>query len=209
MLPELFIVAAIAYLLGSFPAGYIAGRIAGVDIRTVGSGNVGATNVTRFLGKRFGYPVFLLDFAKGFIAVLFAGMIGKAYQSDPAFIDLCAATAAVCAVLGHSYPVWLQFEGGKGVATSLGALFAINSVAAVMACAVWIIVFKTTRYVSLASLAAAVALPIAIAIVYFLNQVQTPILLYFALALAAIVIWRHRSNISRLLNGTEPRFARK
>jgi glycerol-3-phosphate acyltransferase PlsY len=209
VLAEIVYVAVIAYLLGSFPAGYIAGRMVGVDIRTVGSRNVGATNVIRVLGKRLGYPVFLVDFAKGFISVWVAVIIAKAASSNIAIVDLCAAIAAVSAVVGHSYPIWLRFDGGKGVATSLGALFAMNWIAAIAVCLVWMIVFQTTRYVSIASLAAVVSLPIAMATMFFLNQLQTPILFYFALALCTIVIWRHRSNISRLLNGTEPRYNRR
>jgi glycerol-3-phosphate acyltransferase PlsY len=202
-------VAFLAYLLGSIPAGYIAGRIAGVDVRKVGSGNIGATNVTRVLGKRFGYPVFIVDFAKGLAAVPVGMMITKAAQSTPQFVDLCGAVAAIFSVIGHSYPIWLGFKGGKGVATSLGSLFGLNWVAAAVACVVWISMFQLTRYVSLASIAAALALPVTIATMLFLKQLQTPILLYFALCLAAIIVLRHRSNLSRLLKGTEPRFARK
>ena len=203
------IVAFLAYLLGSIPAGYIAGRIAGVDVRKVGSGNIGATNVIRVLGKRFGYPVFIMDFAKGLAAVVVGVIIAKAAQSTPQFVDLCGAIAAVSSVIGHSYPIWLGFKGGKGVATSLGSLFGLNWIAAAVACVVWISVFQLTRYVSLSSIAAALALPITIATMLFLKQLQTPILLYFAVLLAAIIVLRHRSNLSRLLKGTEPRFARK
>jgi glycerol-3-phosphate acyltransferase PlsY len=203
------IVALLAYLLGSIPAGYIAGRIAGVDVRKVGSGNIGATNVTRVLGKRFGYPVFIVDFAKGLAAVTLGVMIAKAAQSTPQFVDLCGAIAAISSVIGHSYPIWLGFKGGKGVATSLGSLFGLNWVAAAVACVVWISVFQLTRYVSLSSIAAALALPVTIATMVFLKQLQTPILLYFGVLLAAIIVLRHRSNLSRLLKGTEPRFARK
>lgn len=202
-------VALIAYLLGSIPAGYIAGRIAGVDVRKVGSGNVGATNVTRVLGKRFGYPVFVVDFAKGLAAVVVGMMIAKTAESTPKFIDLCGAVAATFSVIGHSYPIWLGFKGGKGVATSLGSLFGLHWISAAVACVVWILAFQLTRYVSLASIAAALALPVTIATMLFLKQLQTPILLYFALCLAAIIVLRHRSNLSRLLKGTEPRFARK
>lgn len=202
-------VAFLAYLLGSIPAGYIAGRIAGLDVRKVGSGNIGATNVTRVLGKRFGYPVFIVDFAKGLAAVAVGMMIAKAAQSTPQFVDLCGAIAAIFSVIGHSYPIWLGFKGGKGVATSLGSLFGLNWVAAAVACVVWISMFQLTRYVSLSSIAAALALPVTIATMLFLKQLQTPILLYFALCLAAIIVLRHRSNLSRLLKGTEPRFARK
>jgi acyl phosphate:glycerol-3-phosphate acyltransferase len=118
----LIIVALIGYLLGSLPAGYLLGRIGGVDIRRLGSGNIGATNVLRVLGKRFGYPVFLIDFAKGFVAVLVAVLLATRSRGRPNFIELCAATAGVCAVVGHSFPMWLGFKGGKGVATSIGVL---------------------------------------------------------------------------------------
>jgi glycerol-3-phosphate acyltransferase PlsY len=202
-------VALLAYLLGSIPTGYIAGRIGGVDVRKVGSGNIGATNVTRILGKRFGYPVFVVDFGKGLAAVTVGMMIAKTAQSTPKFVDLCGAVAAVFSVMGHSFPIWLGFKGGKGVATSLGSLFGLNWVAATVTCVVWIVAFQVTRYVSLSSIVAAIALPVTVATMVFLRQLQTPILLYFALCLAAIIVLRHRSNLSRLLKGTEPRFARK
>ncbi|PYK01465.1 MAG: acyl-phosphate glycerol 3-phosphate acyltransferase [Verrucomicrobia bacterium] len=202
-------VALLAYLLGSLPTGYIAGRLVGVDIRKVGSGNVGATNVTRALGKRFGYPVFLVDFAKGLAAVMLAVIMAKAAQSSAQFVDLCAAIGAICSLMGHSYSIWLGFRGGKGVATLMGALFGINWITALIVCVVWIVVFEATRYVSLASIAAAVALPIALAIMLFLKELPTPIPLYFSFCLGAIVVVRHRSNLSRLVKGTEPRFVRK
>ena len=203
------IVAFLAYLLGSIPTGYVAGRIAGVDVRKVGSGNIGATNVTRVLGKRFGYPVFVVDFAKGLAAVIVGMMIANSAQSIPKFVDLCGAIAAIFSVIGHSYPIWLGFKGGKGVATSLGGLFGLNWFAATVACVVWIVAFQVTRYVSLSSIAAAIALPVTVATMLYLKQLQTPILLYFVLLLAAIIVVRHRSNLSRLLKGTEPRFVRK
>ena len=203
------IVAVIAYFLGSIPIGYLAGRIGGLDVRQVGSGNIGATNVTRVLGKRFGYPVFVVDFAKGFAAVIVGIMIAKVTQSSPQFVDLCAAAGAIFSVIGHSYSIWLGFKGGKGVATSLGGLFGLNWIAAAVMCVVWIVMFQLTRYVSLSSIVAALSLPVTIATMLFFNQLQTPILFYFALCLAAIVLLRHRSNFSRLLKGTEPRFARK
>lgn len=202
-------VASLAYLLGSLPTGYIAGRLVGVDIRKVGSGNVGATNVTRVLGKRFGYPVFVVDFAKGLAAVVLAVIMARASQSSAQFVDLCAAIGAVCSVIGHSYSIWLGFRGGKGVATLMGALFGINWITALIVCAVWIVVFQVTRYVSVASIAAAVALPITAAIMLFLKELATPIPLYFSFCLGAIIVGRHRSNLSRLLKGTEPRFVRK
>jgi len=202
-------VALLAYLLGSLPTGYIAGRLVGVDIRKVGSGNVGATNVTRVLGKRFGYPVFLVDFAKGLAAVMLAVIMAKAAQSSAQFVDLCAAIGAICSLMGHSYSIWLGFRGGKGVTTLMGALFGIDWMTSLIVCVVWIVVFEATRYVSLASIAAAVALPIAVAIMLFLKELPTPIPLYFSFCLGAIVVLRHRSNLSRLVKGTEPRFVRK
>jgi glycerol-3-phosphate acyltransferase PlsY len=202
-------VALLAYLLGAIPTGYIAGRIGGIDVRKVGSGNVGATNVTRVLGKRFGYPVFVVDFGKGLAAVAVGMMVAKNAQSTPKFVDLCGALAAIFSVIGHSYPIWLGFKGGKGVATTLGSLFGLHWISAAVVCVVWIVAFQVTRYVSLASLAAAIALPVTVATMLFLKQLQTPILLYFTVFLAGIIVLRHRSNLSRLLKGTEPRFARK
>ena len=119
MAVTLAISAVLAYFLGSLPAGYLAGRMAGVDIRKVGSGNVGATNVTRVLGKKFGYPVFAIDFFKGVAAITAAALIANAHRLSPMSVDLCTASAALFAVIGHSYPVWLRFEGGKGFATTI------------------------------------------------------------------------------------------
>jgi acyl phosphate:glycerol-3-phosphate acyltransferase len=199
----------IAYLIGSFPTGYLVGRLRGIDVRSVGSGNVGATNVTRVLGKQFGYPVFVVDFFKGLGALLLAVAVAHRFQVDSVVSDLCAAMGGIFAVVGHSYPVWLGFKGGKGVATSLGVIFGISWIAALIMGAVWIIVFKATRYVSVASIAAAIALPVAMMTQLFLHELRSPVLVYFSLCLAAIVVLRHRSNLSRLINGTEPRFARK
>jgi acyl phosphate:glycerol-3-phosphate acyltransferase len=199
----------IAYLIGSFPTGYLVGRLRGIDVRNVGSGNVGATNVTRVLGKQFGYPVFMVDFFKGLGALLVAVAVAHRFQVDSVVSDLCAAMGGIFAVVGHSYPVWLGFKGGKGVATSLGVMFGISWIAALIMCAVWIVVFKATRYVSVASIAAAIALPVAMMTQLFLHELRSPVLVYFSLCLAAIVVLRHRSNLSRLINGTEPRFARK
>jgi len=207
--PIFFYVAVVGYLLGSIPSAYIAGRLAGIDIRNVGSGNVGATNVARALGKRFGYPVFVVDVAKGFVAVKFAETLANSAHLSFISVDLCRVLGAIFAVIGHSYPIWLRFKGGKGVATSMGAFFALNWIPALIVCVLWIVIFQTTRYVSLASMAAAIALPITIAVMLFLKELPSPLLLYFALCLAAIVVFRHRSNISRLLTGTEPRFVRK
>jgi glycerol-3-phosphate acyltransferase PlsY len=208
MLP-LLITGFASYLIGSIPAGYIAGRIAGIDIRTVGSGNIGATNVTRVLGKRYGYPVFIVDFLKGFAAVGMSIMIAK--RTQPVLIpsELLGVVGAVACVLGHSFPVWLGFKGGKGVAASAGALFGLMPFVALIAVAVWLIIFYLTRYVSVASMTAALAVPITILSMMFLGQTDGTTLLYFSICLAAVVIFRHRSNLSRLVRGAEPRFKRK
>lgn len=202
-------VGSIAYLIGSFSSGYVAGRMRGLDIRSVGSGNVGATNVTRVLGKKFGYPVFVVDFLKGLGPVMLARIIAGRCQLDLIQSDLCVALAGIFSVIGHSYPVWLGFRGGKGVATSLGVIFGINWIAGSVMCGVWVAVFKITRYVSVASIAAAIALPAAMITLLFLHELQSTVLVYFSLFLAAIVVIRHHSNMSRLLNGTEPRSVRR
>ena len=208
MLP-LLIAGFASYLIGSIPAGYIAGGIAGIDIRTVGSGNIGATNVTRVLGKRYGYPVFIVDFLKGFAAVGMSIMIAKRAQPVSIPSELFGVVGAVACVLGHSFPVWLGFKGGKGVASSAGALFGLMPFVALIAVAVWLIIFYLTRYVSVASMTAALAVPITIVSMMFLGQTDGTTLLYFSICLAAVVIFRHRSNLSRLVRGAEPRFKRK
>jgi glycerol-3-phosphate acyltransferase PlsY len=198
-----------SYLLGSIPFGYLAGRIAGVDIRNCGSGNVGATNVLRTLGKSYGYPVFAADFLKGFAAVKVSMLIATRVQPEGISSEMFGVVAAVSSVLGHSFPVWLRFKGGKGVATSAGALFGLAPVAALIGAAIWILTFLLTRYVSMASITAAAALPLIILITSWLSQSAGKSLFYSSVCLAAVVIWRHRSNLSRLLRGTEPRFTRK
>jgi glycerol-3-phosphate acyltransferase PlsY len=205
----LLIAGFVSYLIGSIPAGYIAGRIAGIDIRTVGSGNIGATNVTRVLGKRYGYPVFIVDFLKGFAAVGMSIMIAKRGQTGLIPSELFGVVGAVACVLGHSFPVWLGFKGGKGVAASAGALFGLMPFVALIAVAIWLIIFYLTRYVSVASMTAALAVPITILSMMFLGQTSGTALLYFSICLAAVVIVRHRSNLLRLVRGTEPRFKRK
>jgi glycerol-3-phosphate acyltransferase PlsY len=198
-----------SYLLGSIPFGYLAGRLGGIDIRQAGSGNVGATNVVRVLGKRFGYPVFALDFLKGFGAVKISMLIAPGRPPEWDTPEIFGILAALCSVLGHLYPPWLKFKGGKGVATSAGALLALTPTATLIGVAIWIVVFWLTRYVSLASITAAVVLPIVILVVSSQDQNKGRPLAYSSACVAAVVIWRHRSNLSRLIRGTEPRFTRK
>ena len=202
-------VALISYLLGSIPAGYLAGRMAGIDIREAGSGNIGATNVTRTLGRRYGYAVFVVDFAKGALAVCVSILLGRHLKATPFSPEMYGIVGAICCVLGHVFPVWLGFKGGKGVATSAGVLFGLMPLAAAIGVAVWVITFEVTRYVSIASIAATIALPVTVLGLTHTGHTNGMALFYFTLCLAAVVIIRHRSNLSRLLRGTEPRFKRK
>ncbi|MDT8391359.1 MAG: glycerol-3-phosphate 1-O-acyltransferase PlsY [Lentisphaeria bacterium] len=188
----------LAYLIGAAPFALMLGKMNGVDIRTKGSGNVGATNLTRNVGKSWGAACFILDFLKGFLPTL---LFPRAFtEAHPALGVLCA----VAAVAGHVYPVYLRFKGGKGVSTTLGALLALSAVPVLIAMAVWAIVFKTSRYVSVASLSAAAALPAAA--LFCRGDAWTK---WAFLGLAILIIYRHRSNITALRNGTENRFSRK
>lgn len=196
-----------SYLIGSVPAGYFAGLIAGVDIREHGSGNIGATNVLRTLGKKFGYPVFAFDVLKGFLAVVAAPWIAHLF-GERSHDEGLRILGAVCGVLGHSYPVWLSFKGGKGVATSAGILLALVPIAAVVAASIWTLTFLITRYVSIASIAAAITLPIAVEVVIRMMRSSERLPLYLSMALSLVVLIRHRSNFSRLMHGTEQRFTR-
>jgi acyl phosphate:glycerol-3-phosphate acyltransferase len=198
-----------SYLLGSIPFGYLAGRLAGIDIRDVGSGNVGTTNVVRVLGKKYGYPVFALDVLKGFSAVKISMLLAPGRPPEWNSAELFGIFAAVASVLGHLFPPWLEFKGGKGVATSAGALLALTPAATLVGVLVWLIVFGLTRYVSLASMVAALILPVVILLLEGQDRSKGKPLVYSSGCVAAIVVWRHRSNLSRLIRGTEPRFTRK
>ena len=203
----LLLAAIVSYLIGSVPSGYIAGKIAGTDIRTVGSGNIGATNVTRSLGKRYGYPVFLADFGKGPLVIFVARMLAR-QSGHFVSADLFAIVAAVFCVLGNTFPIWLGFRGGKGVAVSAGLLFALMPWAALLVMLVWLAMFYLTGYVSLASIIAALALPVSVLALLLFKQMTQWWFLYVAIGLTGLVVLRHRSNISRLVRGTEERFRR-
>jgi len=199
----------IGYFLGSFPAGYFAGRLAGVDIRSVGSGNIGATNVLRSLGKRWGYPVFVIDALKGFASVRLAFILVKYWPTAQPYAEYIAILTAIMSVAGHMFPIWLRFKGGKGVATSAGALFGLMPWVVPCVFLVWFIVFEISRYVSLASIIAAISLPIVAGVFAHWRFIDSWALVYFSILIMALVLWRHRSNFSRLLKGTEQRFSRK
>jgi len=196
-----------AYLLGSIPFGLLAGKLRGVDLREHGSGNIGATNALRVLGKRIGYTVFALDFLKGYVPVTLAFWLVGSQMFDPP--SLPGVIAGVCSIIGHNFPIWLGFRGGKGIASSGGVILGLFPWPVfVFALGSWIVLFATLRYVSVASLAAALALPIGVIVFWFLGQTDY-LQVIAAVAMWMLATWRHRSNIQRLLAGTEPRFERK
>lgn len=198
-----------AYLLAAIPWGLVIGKFRGVDIRKVGSGNIGATNVTRTLGRGWGRLCFALDFLKGFVPVYVVGRLTAGGTVEDRGHILLALTALAC-VSGHMWSVYIGFKGGKGVSTAGGILLALSPFALVAAGAVWVIVFKISRYVSLASICAAAVLPPAAWILSLGGVTPLPgsvlVLLVF---LAGLTIFRHRGNIARLRAGTENRFDRK
>jgi acyl phosphate:glycerol-3-phosphate acyltransferase len=185
---------ALGYLLGSIPFGLLLTRAAGLgDIRQIGSGNIGATNVLRTGNKALALATLLLDGGKGAVAVLIARYWG------PEMMLLAGAGA----ILGHLYPVWLGFKGGKGVATSLGILLALDWHVGALACVTWLAVALIFRYSSLSALLALLLAPL------YAWLLAAPRLAIFALFLAALVWWRHRENIRRLLKGEEPKIGKK
>ena len=200
-----------AYALGSIPWGFIIGRFYGVDVRTVGSKNIGATNVTRTVGKLPGKLCFILDFLKGGLPVLAAQYIvaSGALHGRAAWLVIAVMFATI---LGHIFPVFLQFKGGKGVSTAAGAIMALAPIPLLVSFAVWVVVFFVSRYVSLASISAAAVLPV-IAWAFCMVGIGSPVArskwtLIFLTVVAILAIVRHHTNIRRLLNGTESRFGK-
>lgn len=204
-LPAWLLLALASYLVGSVPVGYLVGRLRGVDIRRAGSGNIGATNVFRVIGKPWGVLVFLIDFLKGLAPVLAANALPAALPDAAAPGALPGLVAGLAAILGHNHPVWLGFRGGKGVATSAGALVGIMPLVVLCAMLVWLAVFLPTRLVSLASILAALSLPLLYAGVTRWLGGFDPLALTLAVVIAVLAVWRHRSNIARLRAGTEHR----
>jgi acyl phosphate:glycerol-3-phosphate acyltransferase len=197
----------LSYLIGSIPSGYLVARSKGIDIRQRGSSNIGAANVARVMGKEWGYLVGFCDFLKGFLAVKLGFLIAAHFLlgSVPGSV-----TAAIACILGHNYTIWLGFKGGKGIATSGGAVLALLPLLVFLAGAVvWVGVFLISRYTSLASIIAAVVLPIAVFLIVAKTGADFWLLFAFSVVTAALAVWRHRGNIVRLLNGTENRFGKK
>ncbi len=209
MITLYLIVAVVAYLLGSIPFGYVLVRIfRGEDIRQTGSGNIGATNVARSGAKGLGIATLVLDALKGALAVWIAIWLDSRGLNKCVDVDYtCLSTAglmsvaALFAVLGHVFPVWLRFKGGKGVATALGVFCVLFPKAILVSLAVFILIVAITRYVSLGSILGAITFPLA---AYFL-QAADAVSLVLASAVSLIVVLKHHQNISRLLAGTENR----
>ncbi len=212
-----YLLLAIAYLLGSFPTGYLVGRMAGLDIREHGSGSTGATNIWRNVGKFAGISVFAIDFAKGAIAIYLmqsaaylqeylqeylqtssAITLGSGRSPITDHLSLFVIGAGMLALIGHSRPVWLGFKGGKSVATGVGILCMLNWVAAIAAFSLWLATMAIWRTVSISSICAAAAAPI---LMWTLQTNMTYSI--FVTCGCIFVIWLHRSNIQRILNGTE------
>ncbi len=189
-----------SYLVGAIPTSYLAGRLfRGLDLREHGSKNLGATNLYRVLGWRYAVPVGLFDIAKGAVPVLlFAPRISDS--------ELVALGCGIAAILGHVYSVFVQFRGGKGVATAAGVMLGLTPLALGVAALVWVVLVALTGYVSVASIAAAAVFPAA---VFLLEHPERPELLWLDVLVALAIIWLHRANIRRLLNGTENRFGRR
>jgi acyl phosphate:glycerol-3-phosphate acyltransferase len=204
------LIAVSAYLLGSVPFGFLVAKAKGIDIRSVGSGNIGATNAMRVLGKPAGIFVLLADTAKGYFACclgifICANFPFKFIALESPEVQRAMLIAGISAVLGHNYTCWLKFKGGKGIATTAGVYLALAPEALGIALVVFILTILVTRYVSVGSIVAAIALPTAVWIMtpqnIFLGIVST--------ALGALAIYKHKSNIQRLMAGTENRLGKR
>jgi glycerol-3-phosphate acyltransferase PlsY len=195
MIMTYLLIAAFAYLMGSIPFGLLITRMAGLgDIRAIGSGNIGATNVLRTGKKGLAAATLLLDGGKGYLAVVWI----SAYGHSGVFL------AGLCVILGHLFPFWLSFRGGKGVATGLGVFFALAWPIGAVCCAAWLVTALLLRFSSLAALVAYAVAPVAAW--FFTGSWKNALL---ALVIAALVYWKHKANIARLLKGEEPRIGKK
>jgi len=223
----------IAFLAGSIPFGLLIAKAKGVNIREHGSGNIGATNVLRVIGKPYGIGCLILDFLKGFFPTLLAINIyliaGKNPQMAIDSLEGLATTypkpdawiaqtfvilTGLAAILGHNYSPWIGFKGGKGIATSGGVLVALMPVGVVVLLVIWILLFFTSRYVSVASIGTAIAVPFVCIYGsyrhgYLADGTWNKALFIFAIVIALLAVWRHRSNIKNLMNGTEHKFSKK
>ncbi len=239
---QLWLCPLLAFLLGSIPFGLLIAKAKGIDIRQHGSGNIGATNVLRVMGKKFGIPCLILDILKGFVPTLLAinlirftgepiGMgipalmkLAHEFPADQqATAQLLQVVSGLCAILGHNYSPWVGFKGGKGIATTAGVVTALMPAAILILVLIWLVLFKITRYVSVASIVAVALVPIITHLGarfhHVHNDKSLPTLwesgtwnkplFAFSVLVALLGIWKHRSNIKRLIAGTENRFEKK
>jgi glycerol-3-phosphate acyltransferase PlsY len=230
---QLWLCPLLAFLCGSIPFGLLIAKAKGIDIRQHGSGNIGATNVLRVIGKKYGITCLLLDAVKGFLPValalnlvqitgrpaqipldLPAAWVLQVDQAHALTAQLVHIVTGLCAILGHNYSPWVGFKGGKGIATSAGVLLALMPVGVLLLIVVWALLFVTTRYVSVASIGAAATLPLVTVLGSWLHGrikdgTWNKPLFVFSIVVAALAIWKHRANIHRLRNGTENRFMPK
>lgn len=198
--PKLLAIPALAYLLGSIPFGLLIARIFGkLDIRQQGSGNIGATNVTRVVGPGAGVLTLLLDAAKGALAVILSERLSN-------YTALWMMAAAIAALIGHCFSVWLKFRGGKGVATAAGAFAVLSPLALGCALLVFIIVLSVFRFASLASISAAAAMPLLIYFLWAPGFAPPPVVTFGTLAITLLIIYKHDANLQRLVQGEEPKF---
>lgn len=202
-----------SYFLGAIPFGFLLAKRKGINIYEHGSGNIGATNVFRVMGKTWGITTFILDMLKGFIPAMIIPLVFSIFGMRDYYVPMQLA-CAFAAIIGHCWPVYLKFRGGKGVATSAGAMIGLAPLPASIALVVWLIVMGLFRFVSLASITAAIVLPVATWITFFMDfmrkgtqyDIYIPIVLTL---LSVLIVLRHKKNIQRLLNGTENRFSKK
>jgi glycerol-3-phosphate acyltransferase PlsY len=196
----------VAYLMGSIPFGFLIAKTQGIDIRTVGSGNIGATNVFRSVSKKLGVITFALDFLKGYCGAALLPLLANAIASAPLeglVADILPVFCGALTIVGHNWTCFLGFKGGKGIATSAGMLMGLSPLGVSIALSVWFVIFVTTRYVSVASICAALTMAVLVWPLHLKTHgVWFPTVLTL---LAALAIWKHRSNIARLRAGTESR----
>lgn len=201
----------ISYLIGGIPFGYLIAVAKGIDIRKQGSGNIGATNVGRVLGRKYGLIIFILDMLKGFVAVfLVPVLVGSEIMFPTTSDNLLVILCGFCAILGHAFPVYLKFKGGKAVATSFGVFIWLVPISIAIAFGVWLLTVIVSRYVSLGSMIGTLALVVVIVVVVDSPFGDNMYLTALSVAVAILIIVRHTSNIKRIIAGTEKKvFSKK
>ena len=194
----------LSYLIGAIPFGYITGKLwKGIDVREHGSGNIGFTNVLRVVGTVPGFIVMILDISKGVVAVVGIAKLGEIN------LTVLPVLCGIAAIIGHNWTIYLDFKGGKGIDTTIGVFIALNPIATLVSLVVWAIAVKITRYVSLGSILFVICLPIAIFLINLVSKQYITTVLVAAIFAMVFAVYKHRSNIERLLNGTEHKIGQK